>query len=276
MNPAEMDWIGDAGFRNPPSLFFSPFKKKTIEFDPRKYFRPNLRGRRMGMDILLIEGDARRRVAIGQHLASCGHRVTISNTIVEAQEIIHFIKYKAEAPNAVIVAENLLRHGGAEFRVELGARFPATNWIPLPHDRDLDWLADWLEKVSVRPSRPAAPREMSKLDVLLIESDDRLRDAIAARLTARGERVGACRTLREASDALAVITDRAAAPLVIISPVGFTEGDGISFYISARRRFPDIRWLVSLPPSNHPASRPPAASRPDRKGAAGTSRHSMT
>ena len=82
----------------------------------------------------------------------------------------------------------------------------------------------------------------------------RLRGAIAARLTARGERVGACRTLREASDALAVITDRAAAPLVIISPVGFTEGDGISFYISARRRFPDIRWLVSLPPSKRTAS----------------------
>jgi DNA-binding NarL/FixJ family response regulator len=206
------------------------------------------------MDILLVEGDARRRVAIGKHLASCGHRVTISNTIVEAQEILHFIKVKAEAPNAVIVAENLLRRDGAEFRAEVGARFPATNWIPLPHDRDLDWLADWLEKVSVRPSRPAAPREMSKLDVLLIESDDRLRDAISARLTARGERVGACRTLHEASDALAVITDRAAAPLVIISPVGFTEGDGISFYISARRRFPDIRWLVSLPPAKHPAS----------------------
>ena len=95
---------------------------------------------------------------------------------------------------------------------------------------------------------------MSKLDVLLIEPDDRLRGAIAARLAARGERVGAYRTLGEASDALAVVTDRDAAPLVIISPVGFTEGDGISFYMSARRRFPDIRWLVSLAPSKHTAS----------------------
>jgi hypothetical protein len=230
----------------------------------------------MGMDILLVEGNARRRVAIGQHLASCGHRVTISSTIGEAQELLHFVKYKVEAPNAVIVAENLLRDGGTEFRAELGARFPATNWIPLPYDRDLDWLADWLEKVSVRPSRPAVPRRISKLDVLLIEPDDGLRWAIAARLAARGERVGACRTLGEASDALAVITDRAAAPLVIISPVGFTEGDGISFYMSARRRFPDIRWLVSLPPVNRPASRSPANPRPDRKGAAGTSRHPVT
>ena len=228
----------------------------------------------MGIDILLVEGDARRRVAIGQHLMSCGHRVTISNTIGEAQEILHFIKYKVEAPNAVIVAENLLRRGGAEFRAELGARFPATNWIPLPHDRDLEWLADWLEKVSVRPSRPAAPRDMSRIDVLLIESDDRLRGAIAARLAARGERVGACRTLREATDALAVITDRAAAPLVIISPVGFSEGDGISFYMSARRRFPDIRWLVSLPPSKRPVSKltvspsrsPTAESSPQTRG----------
>ena len=95
----------------------------------------------MGMDILLVEGNARRRVAIGQHLASCGHRVTISSTIGEAQELLHFVKYKVEAPNAVIVAENLLANGGTEFRAELGARFPATNWIPLPHDRDLEWLA---------------------------------------------------------------------------------------------------------------------------------------
>lgn len=206
------------------------------------------------MDILLVEGDAPRRVAIGRHLTSCGHRVTISNTIDEAQEILRFVRYKSEAPNAVIVAENLLRRGGDEFRAELGARFPATSWIPLPHDRDLDWLADWLEKVSVRPSRPASPRDMSRIDVLLIEPDDRLRRAIATRLTARGERVGACRSLRAASDMLAVITDRAAAPLVIISPVGFTEGDGISFYMSARRRFPDIRWLVSLPPQKRRAS----------------------
>ena len=228
----------------------------------------------MGMDILLVEGDARRRVAIGQHLAHCGHRVTISNTIGEAQEILHFIKYKVEAPNAVIVAENLLRRGGAEFRADLGTRFPATNWIPLPRDRDLEWLSDWLERVSVRPSRPAVPRKMSKLDVLLIEPDDRLRAVIAARLTARGERVGACRTLSEASDALAVVTDRAAAPLVIISPVGFTEGDGISFYMSASRRFPDIRWLVSLPPSKRtvsvltssPSRSPTAESSPQTRG----------
>ena len=106
----------------------------------------------MGMDILLVEGDARRRVAIGQHLTHCGHRVTISNTIGEAQEILHFIKYKVEAPNAVIVAENLLRRGGAEFRAEVGTRFPAANWIPLPHDRDLEWLADWLEKEIGRAS----------------------------------------------------------------------------------------------------------------------------
>src|SRR5476649_280864 len=271
MNPAEMDWIGGATLWNAPSLSSPALRKMT-----KKYCRPDLRERRMGMDILLVEGDARRRVAIGQHLTHCGHRVTISNTIVEAQEILHFIKNKVEAPNAVIVAENLLRRGGAEFRAEVGTRFPAANWIPLPHDRDLEWLADWLEKVSVRPSRPAVPREMSKLDVLLIEPDDRLRHAIAARLTARGERVGVCRTLGEANDALAVVTDRAAAPLVIIAPVGFTEGDGISFYMSARRRFPDIRWLVSLPPSNHPASRTPAAPRPDRKGATGTSRHPVT
>ncbi len=228
----------------------------------------------MGMNILLVEGDARRRVAIGRHLTHCGHRVTISNTIGEAREIVRFVRYKIEAPHAVIVAENLLRRGGAEFRAELGARFPATNWIPLPHDRDLEWLSEWLEKVSVRPSRPAAPRRMSKLDVLLIEPDDRLRRAITVRLAARGERVGACRTLSEARDALAVVTDRDAAPLVIISPVGFTEGDGISFYMSAHRRFPEIRWLVSLPPSKRTVSaltsspsRPPTAeSSPQTRG----------
>jgi hypothetical protein len=110
----------------------------------------------MGMDILLVEGDARRRVAIGQHLTHCGHRVTISNTIGEAREIVHFIKYKVEAPNAVIVAENLLRRGGAEFRAELGARFPAANCRTTAISNG--WPTGWRRSRSVRRGPPSRAR----------------------------------------------------------------------------------------------------------------------
>jgi hypothetical protein len=31
------------------------------------------------------------------------------------------------------------------------------------------------------------------------------------------------------------------------------DGDGLSFYLAASRRFPDIRWIVTVPPQRLPA-----------------------
>ena len=40
------------------------------------------------MDILLIENDARRRIAAADRLAMAGHRVTLSSSVREAREIL--------------------------------------------------------------------------------------------------------------------------------------------------------------------------------------------
>lgn len=223
------------------------------------------------MDILLIEGDARRRVAVGSQLANCRHRVTISSSIDEAQEILRFIVRKSEAPDAVVIAENLLRLRGAEFREELASRFPSTSWIPLPYDRDVDWLVDWLDKVAARRSG-AAGRQVLGPDVLVIEAEDGLRQAIAARMSAHGERVAACRSIGEANEVLATIDGRTRGPLAVVARVALADGDGISFHRAVQRRFPKTRWVVIAPPCALPRPAPgtsadmpveaPLASRP--------------
>lgn len=197
----------------------------------------------MSRDILLIEGNRHRRVEVARHLAGCGYRVTISSSIDEAQEILQFITHRDAAPRAVVIGEDLLGEGGCTFRDSLDARFPGICWIPLPCDRDLGWLADWLDRPAVRP----AGRRQSRLRILLVEADDTVRDAMAARLASHRHHVIACRSLNEANEALAIASSREQVPHVIASPVVLPDGDGISFYLAARRRFPDIRWNVTSP-----------------------------
>src|SRR5579872_6467249 len=141
------------------------------------------------MDVLLIEGDAARRVSVADHLARCQHRVTISSSIREAREILEFVESEVDGPDAVIVSEGLLARGGEAFREDLAARFPAANWIPLPHDRSMVWLSDWLRKVSGMPARGSAKVVAPRLDVLLIEADDARRRAASDFLSRRGDRV---------------------------------------------------------------------------------------
>jgi CheY-like chemotaxis protein len=211
----------------------------------------------MSGDILLVEGNRYRRVEVARHLAGCGHRVTISSSIDEAQEILQFITHQAAAPQAVVIGEDLLEKGGCTFREILDARFPGTCWIPLPRDRDLGWLADWLDKPAVRPTG----RHQSRLCILLVEADDSVRDAVAVRLASHRYRVIACRSLNEANEALAIASSCEQVPHIIVSPVVLPDGDGISFYLAARRRFPNIRWNVTSPgrPSMTPKwDEPPA------------------
>ena len=194
-------------------------------------------------DILVIESNRYRRVEVARHLTGCGHRVTISSSIDEAQEILQFVTHQVEAPQTVVIGEGLLENGGCAFRESLDARFPGMCWIALPRDRDLGWLADWLDKPAVRPTG----RRQSRVCILLVEADDTMRDAVAARLALHGDRVIACRSWDEANEALAIASSCDQVPDIIASPVVLPDGDGISFYLAARRRFPDIRWKVTSP-----------------------------
>lgn len=98
------------------------------------------------MDILLIEADARRRVAVASHLARARHRVTICSSVAEAREVLSFLNSEDGAPNAVVIGEDLLSVDGDRFREEMADRFPDADWVPLRADLSLGWLEDWLTK----------------------------------------------------------------------------------------------------------------------------------
>jgi hypothetical protein len=109
--------------------------------------------REAAMDILLIENNARRRVAAARHLATAGHCVTLSSSIKEAREIMHFVEDEAGAPAAVVIAEVLESRDRSGFHEEIADRFPDAHWIPLRADLSFAWLEDWLSKTARR--RPA-------------------------------------------------------------------------------------------------------------------------
>lgn len=105
------------------------------------------------MDILLIESDARRRVSTARHLASARHRVTMSSSVEEAQEILRFVRSRDGGPDAVVIAEDLASADCGGFREDLAHRFPETSWVPLRPDLSLTWLETWMTKVATwKPS----------------------------------------------------------------------------------------------------------------------------
>jgi DNA-binding NarL/FixJ family response regulator len=183
------------------------------------------------MDILLIEDNDHRRVALLKGLLSRGHRVTPCSSAEEAEEMLRFLSPREAPADAVVIARELMAEGGVELRHELDDRFIGIRWIALPADRDVAWLAREL----------ACPG----LDVLLIEADDHRRRAMIAHMIERGDRVTACRCLEDAHDTLAG-THRP--PHAIVSDVNFADGNGLSFYLAASRRFPEIRWIVTAAP----------------------------
>jgi DNA-binding NarL/FixJ family response regulator len=188
------------------------------------------------MDILLIEDNAYRRVTILKYLLRCGHRVTPCSSVDEAEELLGFVSSEDSAGDVVIVARELMREGGARLHDALSERMPQILWVLLPADRGVAWLAERLEHRG--------------LEILLIEADDDRRSAMIAHMADRGDRVTACRSVGDAREALA---DAAHAPHAIISDVHLRDGDGLSFYLAATRRFPDIRWIVTSRPQVLPA-----------------------
>jgi len=189
------------------------------------------------MDILLIEDNDHRRVTLLKDLLGRGHRVTPSSSIDEAEEILQFLSPHEAPADVVIVARALMAEGGAELQQELNERFIGIRWIAMPADRGAAWLADELEARA--------------LDILLIEADDERREAMIAHMAGRGDHVTACRCLEDARDTLAG-TRRA--PDAIVSDVDFADGSGLSFYLAASRRFPEIRWIMTTVPQLSPVT----------------------
>lgn len=80
--------------------------------------------------------------------------------------------------------------------------------------------------------------------VLLIESDALLRGEIVKYLINNRHRVTACGSVAEASAALAGVMP-AVAPDAIMSGVFLPDGDGLSFFLKASGRFPEMRWILT-------------------------------
>jgi CheY-like chemotaxis protein len=202
------------------------------------------------MNILLVEDNDHRRVTILKHLLSCGHRVTPSSSVEEAEEILQFVEYPETPADVVVIAKHLMTDGGADFRAALDERFDDIRWIMFPWGRDLAWLSDRLD------GRFGDTDEVADqgLNILLIEADDARRQLMAAHLLDRQDRITACSSVREATEALSALTDRARTPHAIVSDVGLSDGNGLSFYLAASRRFPDVRWIVTPRPVALPAA----------------------
>lgn len=196
------------------------------------------------MEFLLIESESARRVVIAKHLCGFGHRVTLASSIAEAQDLLGFLRIKTECPSAVLIAEELLGRSSDSFRSDLAARFPNVAWVPVPHDVDLDWLHDWLDRTAARQRRvrqrqPARRR----LDVLFVEEDPRVRREVARHLTARGDRVVACASIARARQEIA----KALPTDVLIAPVRIGADETISLFLAAQKRRPSLRWIVPSP-----------------------------
>jgi DNA-binding NtrC family response regulator len=197
------------------------------------------------MDILVIESVAQRRVAIAQYLLRATHRVTIASSIEEAREILQFITKKTEAPDAVVISEVLVARDATSFHEEIADRFPEAAWVPLPWERSLQWLGDWLQSTA---NRTAARRRRSVArgsSVLVVETDRAAREAAHARFASEGAMVRTCSSFKGARETMAKWSGRKMRPDFIVSPIQGRDGDGISFVLDAKRRFPDARWIIS-------------------------------
>jgi DNA-binding NarL/FixJ family response regulator len=203
------------------------------------------------MDILLIEDNDYRRVTILKSLLRCGHRVTPSSSVSEAEEILQFVAPGESPGDVVIVAQELMDEGGVGLQHALTVHAPKIRWIPLPANRGVAWLADRLAHPA--DDDVADTRPDPRLNILIIEPDDRRRSAMMARLADRGDRVTACRRVGDAMTVLKSLANAAQAPHAIVSDVHLGDGDGLSFYLAATRRFPGIRWIVTAPPQRLPA-----------------------
>ncbi len=183
------------------------------------------------MDILLIEDNDHRRVTLLKDLLGRGHRVTPCSSVDEAHEILQFLLPHEAPADVIVIARDLMAEGGLELQREINENFSGMRWISLPAERSAAWLA----------------REITcpGLDILLIEADDYRRAMMIAHMAERGDRVIACRDLIDAQDSL---TGRHRPTHAIVSDVGFADGNGLSFYLAASRRFPDIRWILTTAP----------------------------
>lgn len=85
------------------------------------------------------------------------------------------------------------------------------------------------------------------MNFLVIEDDDDIREAIVGFLASKRHRVTACGSIAEATVALSDLSGEDHPLDAVVSHIHLRDGDGVSFYIRASARFPQMRWILPAP-----------------------------
>lgn len=83
------------------------------------------------------------------------------------------------------------------------------------------------------------------MDFLVIEDDAEVREAIVEFLASKFHTVTACGSIAEANMALVDYFEDERVPDAIVSHMHLRDGDGVSFFLKASARFPDVRWILT-------------------------------
>jgi hypothetical protein len=172
------------------------------------------------MDILLIEAKQQRRVAVARELMQSGHRLTISSSVEEADEILGFVEPGERHPDVVVIAEALLGRPADELRETLDRKSSSTAWLPLRDNVDAAFLEHWLHKAAA--FHTPANRQPT---MLVVDADERQRAVATKRYRRRG-RVHAVANATDARNYL--LAEAASGPLVLACPVELKEDSGLS------------------------------------------------
>lgn len=200
----------------------------------------------MKRDILLIEGDDQRRVAMVRALLRKAFRVTVCSSLDEADEVLRYVDCREAAPDTVLFGSGLTGRAVTRFERMLAGRFGDTKVIRLPRRCEPQSLAAMLEASASPRSAEAAARTLS---VLLIEADRTQRNAIEDDLRLRGDDVVGCASVGEAAAAFDHLVAQGLPLDAVVSATEALDAEGLRFCASATSRRPDLRWVFLREPA---------------------------
>jgi hypothetical protein len=92
------------------------------------------------------------------------------------------------------------------------------------------------------------------LNVVLLEPSERQRETLIGALAVAGANVIACASLAEAKSILDAVP-ASQASWAFAAPVISRGTEAISFFLTAQRRLPSLRWIVTPPLKRAPRAR---------------------
>lgn len=201
----------------------------------------------MKRDILLIEGDDQRRVALVRALLRKAFRVTVCSSLDEADEVLRYVDCREAAPDTILLGSGLAGRAVVRFERMLAGRFGDTRVTHLPRRCEPRSFAAMLAESAASPR--AAEAAARTLSVLLIEADRTQRNAIEDDLRLRGDDVVGCASVGEAAAAFDHLVAQGLPVDAVVSATETLDAEGLRFCASATSRRPDLRWVFLRGPA---------------------------